>query len=468
MKAVYLIFCLVLFSLSNCNGKDIDSPGPAVIMGTIENHDPDDQLLYYTYLTGQPVKIINGQYKIELDIQEPSLISLKYNKMVPWDIYVKPGDSIRVAFERFDWLNFYTSLQYAGDRAQANTRLFQLNQLLNEGFMDRGFFRMEASVFTNQLLALKQKSDHLIATWEKEKEPDKAFIQFVRQLRDYTLAYYACIYPSQISVATGAPYGPATDALSGMMVPPRMDDKYLHQPILGSYILERLDYHFRLQNSPGRSDKLSRKLQLIDSLYTDPFFNEYARFQMLNEQMRSSGIDQALEKAYKYFVTVAQNEAYKKTLSDWYENSNLIQEGRAPDFSFVDAENRPFKLSQLNSTYVYIDVWATWCGPCLQERPAFERLMDDLKDRSDITFLSISLDENEERWRDMVKKKEMKGIHLLAEGAFQSPFAKAFQIAGIPRFILLGKDRRVLDSNAPRPSQEGVEQIFEGGDPSKD
>jgi thiol-disulfide isomerase/thioredoxin len=263
-------------------------------------------------------------------------------------------------------------------------------------------------------------------------------------------------------------YGPATDALSGMMVPPRMDDKYLHQPILGSYILERLDYHFRLQNSPGRSDKLSRKLQLIDSLYTDPFFNEYARFQMLNEQMRRSGIDQALEKAYKSFVAVAQNEAYKKTLSDWYENSNLIQEGRAPDFSFVDAENRPFKLSQLNSTYVYIDVWATWCGPCLQERPAFERLMDDLEDRSDITFLSISLDENEERWRDMVKKKEMKGIHLLAEGAFQSPFAKAFQIAGIPRFILLGKDRRVLDSAAPRPSQEGVEQIFEGGDHSKD
>ncbi|MCR9102373.1 MAG: hypothetical protein NXI25_20625 [bacterium] len=98
MKAVHLIFCLVLFSLSNCNGKDIDSLGPAVIMGTIENHDPDDQLLYYTYLTGQPVKIINGQYKIELDIQEPNLISLKYNKMIPWDIYVKPGDSIHVAF----------------------------------------------------------------------------------------------------------------------------------------------------------------------------------------------------------------------------------------------------------------------------------------------------------------------------------------------------------------------------------
>lgn len=464
MKAAYLIFFLVLFSFSNCNGKDIDSPGPAVIMGTIENHDPDDQLLYYTYLSGQPLKIINGQYKIELDIQEPSLISLKYNRMIPWDIYVKPGDSIRVAFERFDWLNFYTSLQYAGDQAQANTRLFQLNQLLNEGFMDRGFFRMEESVFTNQLLALKEKSDYLIATWEEES--DKAFLQFVRQLRDYTLAYYACTYPSQIAASTGVPYGSATGALSGMMVPARVDNKYLHQPILGSYLLARLNHHFRLQSSLDAlnpSDKLSRKLQLIDSLYTDPFFNEHARFLILFNEMRRSGMNQALEKAYKSFLSVAQNEAYKKTLNDWYENSNLIQEGRAPDFSFVDAENRPFKLSQLNSTYVYIDVWATWCGPCLQERPAFERLMDDLKDRSDITFLSISLDENEERWRDMVMKKDMKGIHLLAEGAFQSPFAKAFQITGIPRFILLGKDRRVLDSAAPRPSQEGVEQIFEGG-----
>lgn len=106
IKLVSLTYFLVAFSTFSCSRKDVARLDPAVIIGTIQNHDPDDQLLYYTSLSSHRVKIINGQYKIELNIQEPKLISLKYNKMTPWDMYLKPGDSIHIVFDRFDWLNF--------------------------------------------------------------------------------------------------------------------------------------------------------------------------------------------------------------------------------------------------------------------------------------------------------------------------------------------------------------------------
>jgi len=51
---------------------------------------------------------------------------------------------------------------------------------------------------------------------------------------------------------------------------------------------------------------------------------------------------------------------------------------KAPDIGFVDAMGRPVKLADFRGHYVLINLWATWCGPCINELPELARLREDM------------------------------------------------------------------------------------------
>ena len=68
-----------------------------------------------------------------------------------------------------------------------------------------------------------------------------------------------------------------------------------------------------------------------------------------------------------------------------------------------------------------------------------------------IKFISVSIDKNKAAWLKWVKEKELKGIQLHTNG--DKTLSKAFNIRGIPRFILLGKKGEVIKSKAFRPGQ---------------
>jgi alkyl hydroperoxide reductase subunit AhpC len=71
-----------------------------------------------------------------------------------------------------------------------------------------------------------------------------------------------------------------------------------------------------------------------------------------------------------------------------------------------------------------------------------------------IVFVSISVDnkKDHEKWRQMIKDKKMGGIQLLADKGFASDIMKAYNIKGIPHFILINPAGNIISSNAPRPS----------------
>lgn len=124
-----------------------------------------------------------------------------------------------------------------------------------------------------------------------------------------------------------------------------------------------------------------------------------------------------------------------------------------PDFEFKNYKGGTTKLSSLKGKIVYIDIWAVWCGPCRAEIPYLKKLEEDFKNQN-IDFLSISIDEPKdvEKWKKFVAEKDLKGIQLLADNAWQTEWIKHFKITGIPRFIIIGTDGKVLEPDAPRPS----------------
>lgn len=133
----------------------------------------------------------------------------------------------------------------------------------------------------------------------------------------------------------------------------------------------------------------------------------------------------------------------------------------SPSFAYNSIEGKEVKLEDLKGKYVYIDVWATWCGPCKVEIPHLKTLEKDYHDKN-IEFVSISIDreKDKEKWVKMVADEELKGIQLFADNDWSSQFVKDYMISGIPRFILLDPKGNVVNADAPRPSSKDLVALF--------
>lgn len=133
----------------------------------------------------------------------------------------------------------------------------------------------------------------------------------------------------------------------------------------------------------------------------------------------------------------------------------------SPSFAYENFKGGTTKLEDFKGKYVYIDVWATWCGPCRQEIPFLQKVEEKYHGKK-IEFVSISVDQmkDHEKWKKMVTEKSLGGIQLFADKDWSSAFVQAYGINSIPRFLLIGPDGKVIDPDAARPSDPAlVEQL---------
>ena len=140
----------------------------------------------------------------------------------------------------------------------------------------------------------------------------------------------------------------------------------------------------------------------------------------------------------------------KADFKEIYQKFSRIAYGKqAPCFILPNVEGEKISLSMLKGKYIYIDVWATWCLPCCRELPYLLKLQEKFKGKP-IVFVSISIDEDESKWKGKIKTDNLQGIQLRADR--NSNFQKDYQISRIPRFILIDAEGKIIDENMTRPS----------------
>jgi thiol-disulfide isomerase/thioredoxin len=116
--------------------------------------------------------------------------------------------------------------------------------------------------------------------------------------------------------------------------------------------------------------------------------------------------------------------------------------------TLVDAEGKVVDMSQFKGKYVYIDLWASWCGPCCKEVPYLKKLEKELKNK-DVVFVSVSSDTNEQAWKSKMKELDMHGHQYLDKG---NTLCDALNVKGIPFFVIYDKAGNLYTYGAMRPS----------------
>lgn len=131
----------------------------------------------------------------------------------------------------------------------------------------------------------------------------------------------------------------------------------------------------------------------------------------------------------------------------------------SPEFDCENHKGGTTSLEDLKGKYVYIDVWATWCGPCLQEIPNLQKLGQAYRGKN-IEFVSLSIDakKDHDKWKKMVTDRSLGGIQLFSGKGFESSFVRRYSIESIPRFILIDPSGNIVDAEAKRPGDPALRE----------
>ena len=172
------------------------------------------------------------------------------------------------------------------------------------------------------------------------------------------------------------------------------------------------------------------------------------------------------EKARDYFELIEANTTSPAFVNAARERMLTIERIRpgkpSPPFNFENYKGGTVSLEDLKGFFVIIDIWATWCAPCIQQIPALKKLEEKYNGKN-IKFVSISVDKKEayDKWRTFVSNKALGGIQLFADNSFQSEFIQAYGISSIPRFIIIDPDGLIHNAYASKPSSIQFEQELE-------
>ncbi len=448
MKKVICIALLIGFSVTLTSAQS--KTKSIAISGSIKNLNLDTIAIVNS--------INNSVYKIGVDKSG----TFKYSGILPegyynlsfqreyTSIFLKPGFDLNVTA---DLSNLDQSVTYTGNGSNennylakkylANAEYMQMNPASNQGTLtEEDFIKQNAGAkaVKDSLLNATKNLD------ENFKFLEKNNIAFDSKNDIFNFPMMMRYQMGQTDFKTSATY---PDPFKSLDV---NNEKLLSAP---SYSQVVLNYIYSINSEKmiagNEKDLGTGMLATLDSLVQNNKVKSFMAVQIAQQLIDKTNNTEAF---YNKFISIVNDESQRAPITEKYLALKSVQKGMpSPDFSFTDMNGKFFSLKDFKGKYIYIDVWATWCGPCKVEIPFLKTLEEELHN-SQVAFVSICTFDEKEKWEVMVKDKDLKGVQLFAPK--NNEFVKKYNIQGIPRFLIIDKEGKIFDSNAKRPSDPSL------------
>ena len=402
MKSILIcLFSLSIFFISSCS----QDPNKITIKGSIANPVSDELVFNFPDTSYEARVDANGNFKITLNQDSAQYVTLLHGERTR--MFIKPGDNIEVYF---DTKEFDETMTYKNSHESS--------------FLAYKLISAEERDFYGKSLYLADK-----VSYELELENYKT--NLMQRLNRFENGYFKSTEEKSINASV---------------------ERYLkRKESFSDRTEEELLYLWE-------TSKLSKEYNFYGLLST---LNRAEFDENLIEYEKK--MNSALEPLKKLNNYEKEQDKITKIVASWRERKddydNMPKDGdMSIDFSYPNISSEMISLSSFRGRLVYIDVWATWCGPCIAEIPSLERLQKDYKSK-DIVFLSVSVDTDKEAWEKMLTEDQLGGVQLWADG--WSQITKSYAIFGIPRFMLVDKSGELIAVDAPRPSSNEIRSMID-------
>lgn len=439
MKNIIIILLLTIYTI-NANAVN-------VTMKVIQSENALTKLMVgydeYKLITNE-----EGIASIEVPIEQNTFATFFYSNVLQLDVYLMPDKDMEIVIDLSKEggdINVYCDDNGINEYL-LNSLTLPTIQPADFGLNIDGFYQRLEEVKEQQLNDLKQQK--LVDSFKTLQEQNIV----------YKVSSLLLQYPRGYAQVSGNPNFNPSPTYYNLLGNLLIDNVELVELFSYRYFIENTLSVFATAQATSPLDYLKRMIELAINIQSVKI-KEHMIFTQTMKYITSFGIEDA-ESVFNVAMNNLTNEVKLKTIKNIIGNFQRIAKGQiSPSFNYKDVEGNEVTLESLKGKYVYIDCWASWCGPCIKEIPALKKLKKKFKNKN-IQFVGISTDRDQEAWKKMVEKKNMEGIQLHI-GSDQE-FMQAFMVNSIPRFILIDKEGKIYDANAPRPSTENIIEYFNG------
>lgn len=422
------------------------SPTTLHLSGQLKDMGREEVIMRYdgaASLVGDSRNIIlhtdaEGRFDTVLPLTEPAYYSISRNTL-----WLTPGDDLKVTITQDN-----REATFEGRGAEANTymkgRLFPKGgSFLDGGSNLRGTFAETAALIHELATRREAQLEALRGVSDDFKAREKARI-------------YADVLNSYFSYAAYAPEFQRMERREAreaernnlQSVMPEMQEKaaYLNDDrFLDVAVVRDVLFYMRdpqCQTAFEHYIPSERCRELLES---------YAKVSALRHGLT----EETLNTNRAYIAGMTQTDFATELEAKVYQAARLLPGQPAPDFVMTDIDGKEKRLSDFKGKPLYIDLWATWCGPCIQESSAFATLSTKYPN---VEFLQISRDEQRDAWLAYLSRKKS----LLTQyNSVDLALVEGWQLFYIPRFILIDKEMKIIDAYAPRSSSEEIGKMLE-------
>ncbi len=379
-----------------------------------------------------------GMFSVDVDITYPQMAVLGVDGMY-LKLYLSPGAAI---YLDADAMIFPSGTNFSGDGGSDNYLLqeyYKIEPPIRE--FDKQYYRILGHQFPystqiegymhlyhpdeyRQKLEAKQAKMKLLFDGPQFAKATPDFQSFLRSEIDgflhYGLLSYALLYAKREKIETNYFH---LDALPSGEV---NSDYYRNYLILNNL------YTASLTEGNPRAQTCYRLAQAMEQGRAQ----EYLLSEIIIDAVRK-GDEETLMLFEEFLSEYPESPFLNKIDKVIYKDISLFYGEKAPDFFLPNIDGGNNTLKQFAGKVVYIDFWASWCKPCLEKLDRLEKAKAESSNK-DIVFVTISIDGNEQIWKQTLRTRGYTGVHLYAGKS--SPVVRDFKVKGVPSEYIVKKD----------------------------
>lgn len=444
-------FCIIFYILLSTNLHWVHGQGYTVLEGKINIPAGKDVSVNVVtnLLTGERVIIstpvdYSGNFKLAFKPSVPMLVRFEhaFENML---IYVIPGERLKISFEAE---RMWQTVKFEGQGADNNNYLVEyfnkFGKEVDQTYIDLQMQGMMPATFAQYADSVKREKMEFCETYRRTHTFTKGFEEYAKGDILYNWGYDRIRYAAAQFWQVGDSYFKFLDQIPVQNKTLQASNSYM--AFLGVYF----DYMYNIKRLNGEKTQAAviEKYQMIKSKLSDDLLYYMLARHIIKSCEKEEVAD--IASVYHSFELTNPYYEYSQVVGKAFSMAKKFAPGApAPDFLLTDLDGKTVSLSDFRGKVVYLDFWASWCNPCLQQMRHIKERKNELEG-SDIVFLFISIDTDEKAWRDIIAKRDIQGLHLRSPG-MDSPTAKDYNIQGIPVHFMIDREGNFV-GKTPMPS----------------
>jgi len=475
MKAIIFnfLFCLFFFNpafAERISGLVINLKKPQIILRS-----------YPTFLASHDDTLMvafDGSFSRNIKLESPGFIELVIGGYAIDNIYIGPNEDLVVSADGKNWNTFFETVKFKGSAAPFNNYLSYVNRNLRRQnmFITMETYHFEQKKFLSTVVEVYKTRDSLASRYlsklNQKELSSRKWMTFKKIDSIQNLYEKLSVYRS-FAAAVIKPWVEKQKFVSEYVVPlikvTEMAE-YLAAPHYRYFWVDYLELKYDLKNSQVFKEYKHNKMDYFKAL---PDFKQKEVNDRLSDVVdiyylsnipkeyvaaRDSDfviLDTFVNKLVKHLSDKTVGKNYFLVASKVSDFSRTSRPGKqAKDFQMEDKMGKTYTLKDFKGKLVVIDVWASWCIPCIKEIPALKTMSEKYVNNGETVFISVSVDEFRKDWIEKgLSIPNLENKQFWANGGFESLLAKQYAITSVPRFIIIDRDGLIINIDGPKPSQ---------------